>query len=114
MTRDKVVCDRLCVTSPGGDFTMAFGQIFSKDTQAIFFNWKPIPVQRMLDFDFLCGETVSLCRTAKRQTPSPWQAAFQVAADITVSTASTHSSKSWFPAYSCSCQLSVGDALEEL
>ena len=34
----------------------AFGQIFSKDTQAIFYNWKPSPVQRMLDFDFLCGE----------------------------------------------------------
>ncbi|GMH32501.1 hypothetical protein BSKO_00335 [Bryopsis sp. KO-2023] len=34
------------------------GQIFSKDTQAIFFNWKQKPVQRMLDFDFLCGRTV--------------------------------------------------------
>ena len=33
-----------------------FGQIFSKDTQAIFYNWKQNPVQRMLDFDFLCGE----------------------------------------------------------
>lgn len=31
------------------------GQLFSKDTQAIFFNWKQLPVQRMLDFDFLCG-----------------------------------------------------------
>ncbi|KAK9803247.1 hypothetical protein WJX73_009672 [Symbiochloris irregularis] len=36
------------------------GQIFSRDTQAIFYNWKPNPVQRMLDFDYLCG----------RQTPS--------------------------------------------
>jgi hypothetical protein len=34
----------------------SFGQIFSKETQAIFYNWKPNPVQRMLDFDFLCGE----------------------------------------------------------
>ena len=34
---------------------MPFGQIFSKETQAIFYNWKPNPVQRMLDFDFLCG-----------------------------------------------------------
>ena len=34
---------------------VAFGQIFSQDTQAIFFNWKANPVQRMLDFDFLCG-----------------------------------------------------------
>ena len=33
-----------------------FGQIFSKHTQAIFYNWKQNPVQRMLDFDFLCGE----------------------------------------------------------
>lgn len=34
----------------------AFGQIFSRDTQAVFYNWKPGPVQRMLDFDFLCGK----------------------------------------------------------
>ena len=34
---------------------MALGQIFSKHTQAIFYNWKQNPVQRMLDFDFLCG-----------------------------------------------------------
>jgi hypothetical protein len=34
---------------------VAFGQIFSRETQAIFYNWKPNPVQRMLDFDFLCG-----------------------------------------------------------
>ena len=38
----------------------SFGQIFSKDTQAIFYNWKPSPVQRMLDFDFLCGASFSL------------------------------------------------------
>eukprot|EP00894_Picocystis_sp_ML_P002900 jgi/Pico_ML_1/53417/g409.t2 len=31
------------------------GQIFSKDTQALFYNYKPGPVQRMLDFDYLCG-----------------------------------------------------------
>jgi ATP citrate (pro-S)-lyase len=31
------------------------GQLFSKDTQSIFFNFKQKPVQRMLDFDFLCG-----------------------------------------------------------
>ena len=33
----------------------SFGQIFSATTQAIFYNWKPNPVQRMLDFDYLCG-----------------------------------------------------------
>ncbi|GBF97148.1 ATP-citrate lyase B [Raphidocelis subcapitata] len=31
------------------------GQLFSKQTQSIFFNFKQKPVQRMLDFDFLCG-----------------------------------------------------------
>ncbi|CAM6033118.1 unnamed protein product [Sphagnum compactum] len=39
---------------------MATGQIFSRTTQALFYNYKPSPVQRMLDFDFLCG----------RETPS--------------------------------------------
>ena len=34
---------------------MELGQLFSKDTQAIFFNFKEKPVQRMLDFDYLCG-----------------------------------------------------------
>ncbi|KAI8471432.1 MAG: citrate synthase-like protein [Monoraphidium minutum] len=38
----------------------SLGQLFSKDTQSIFFNFKQKPVQRMLDFDFLCG----------RKTPS--------------------------------------------
>lgn len=32
------------------------GQIFSPETQAVFYNWKQKPIQRMLDFDFLCGE----------------------------------------------------------
>ncbi|KAM3349076.1 hypothetical protein ACQJBY_022311 [Aegilops geniculata] len=39
---------------------MATGQIFSKTTQALFYNYKQLPIQRMLDFDFLCG----------RETPS--------------------------------------------
>ncbi|KAM0948457.1 putative ATP citrate synthase [Dioscorea sansibarensis] len=39
---------------------MATGQLFSKNTQALFYNYKQLPVQRMLDFDFLCG----------RETPS--------------------------------------------
>ncbi|PSC69965.1 ATP-citrate synthase beta chain 2 [Micractinium conductrix] len=43
---------------PRGAFGLsAAGQIFSKDTQAIFFNWKQLPVQRMLDFDYLCGRS---------------------------------------------------------
>ncbi|KAK8913784.1 ATP-citrate synthase beta chain protein 1 [Platanthera zijinensis] len=39
---------------------MATGQIFSRTTQALFYNYKQLPIQRMLDFDFLCG----------RETPS--------------------------------------------
>eukprot|EP00741_Cyanophora_paradoxa_P004804 tig00000829_g4661.t1 len=35
-------------------------QLFSRSTQALIFNYKPNPVQRMLDFDFL----------ARRETPS--------------------------------------------
>jgi len=38
----------------------ADGNLFSKTTQCIFYNYKPKPAQRMLDFDFLCG----------RETPS--------------------------------------------
>jgi hypothetical protein len=34
---------------------MATGQLFSRSTQALFYNYKQSPVQRMLDFDFLCG-----------------------------------------------------------
>ncbi|CAM6089071.1 unnamed protein product [Calypogeia fissa] len=34
---------------------MATGQLFSRTTQALFYNYKQSPIQRMLDFDFLCG-----------------------------------------------------------
>lgn len=34
---------------------MATGQLFSRNTQALFYNYKQLPIQRMLDFDFLCG-----------------------------------------------------------
>mmetsp|Transcript_43755 Transcript_43755/g.71143 ORF Transcript_43755/g.71143 Transcript_43755/m.71143 type:complete len:650 (+) Transcript_43755:187-2136(+) len=30
------------------------GSLFNRNTQAIIYNYKPNPVQRMLDFDFLC------------------------------------------------------------
>ncbi|KAE8711915.1 ATP-citrate synthase beta chain protein 1 [Hibiscus syriacus] len=39
---------------------MPTGQLFSRTTQALFYNYKQLPIQRMLDFDFLCG----------RETPS--------------------------------------------
>ncbi len=35
---------------------MTTGQLFSRTTQALFYNYKQSPVQRMLDFDFLCGK----------------------------------------------------------
>eukprot|EP00192_Tetraselmis_astigmatica_P015423 CAMPEP_0117667044 /NCGR_PEP_ID=MMETSP0804-20121206/10735_1 /TAXON_ID=1074897 /ORGANISM="Tetraselmis astigmatica, Strain CCMP880" /LENGTH=180 /DNA_ID=CAMNT_0005474701 /DNA_START=283 /DNA_END=825 /DNA_ORIENTATION=- len=37
----------------------ADGNIFSKDTQCLFYNYKAKPAQRMLDFDFLCGRTTT-------------------------------------------------------
>lgn len=40
---------------PGWICNMATGQLFSKTTQALFYNYKQLPIQRMLDFDFLCG-----------------------------------------------------------
>ncbi|KAM3344987.1 hypothetical protein P3S68_024696 [Capsicum galapagoense] len=39
---------------------MATGQLFSKTTQTLLYNYKQLPVQQMLDFDFLC----------RRETPS--------------------------------------------
>jgi hypothetical protein len=36
---------------------MVLGQLFSRETQAIFYNFKEKPVQRMLDFDFVAGQT---------------------------------------------------------
>mmetsp|Transcript_7913 Transcript_7913/g.23314 ORF Transcript_7913/g.23314 Transcript_7913/m.23314 type:complete len:617 (-) Transcript_7913:2254-4104(-) len=43
------------MSAPPKPYALQFGQLFSKETQAIFYNWKPSPVQRMLDFDFICG-----------------------------------------------------------
>lgn len=42
---------------------MSTGQLFSRTTQALFYNYKQSPVQRMLDFDFLCGKNI-FCRAA--------------------------------------------------
>ncbi|KAJ1380588.1 Succinyl-CoA synthetase-like [Sesbania bispinosa] len=39
---------------------MGTGQLFGRNTQALFYNYTQLPIQRMLDFDFLCG----------RETPS--------------------------------------------
>jgi hypothetical protein len=35
---------------------MSTGQLFYRTTHALFYNYKQSPVQRMLDFDFLCGK----------------------------------------------------------
>uniref|UniRef100_A0A7S2ZPH3 ATP citrate synthase n=1 Tax=Rhodosorus marinus TaxID=101924 RepID=A0A7S2ZPH3_9RHOD len=34
--------------------SMEGGSLFSRETQALFYNYKAAPVQRMLDFDYLC------------------------------------------------------------
>lgn len=34
---------------------MSIGQLFSRNTQALFYNYKQLPIQRMLAFNFLCG-----------------------------------------------------------
>ncbi|CAI8599708.1 unnamed protein product [Vicia faba] len=39
---------------------MATGQLFSRTTQVLFYNYKQLLIQQMLNFDFLCG----------RETPS--------------------------------------------
>jgi hypothetical protein len=44
----------------GIEAAMATGQLFSRTTQALFYNYKQSPVQRMLDFDFLCGMSLDL------------------------------------------------------
>ena len=36
---------------------MLHGHLFSNTSQAIFYNFKEKPVQRMLDFDFICGRS---------------------------------------------------------
>ena len=36
------------------------GHLFTRDTRAIVYNMKPAPIQRMLDFDYLCGRTPSV------------------------------------------------------
>ncbi len=36
------------------------GQLFSEKTTAVVYGLQPAPVQRMLDFDFLCGRTPSV------------------------------------------------------
>ncbi|RID75919.1 hypothetical protein BRARA_B02932 [Brassica rapa] len=39
---------------------MATGQLFSRTTQALFYNYNQLPVQRMLDFDFLCASNLKV------------------------------------------------------
>ncbi|ONL99856.1 hypothetical protein ZEAMMB73_Zm00001d029927 [Zea mays] len=42
---------------------MATGQLFSKTTQALFYNYKQLPIQQMLDLDFLCVLKLSTVHT---------------------------------------------------
>lgn len=38
--------------------TSSPSSLFSRTTQCLFYNFKPLPVQRMLDFDYLCSRDV--------------------------------------------------------
>ncbi|GJD07273.1 ATP-citrate synthase beta chain protein 1 [Galdieria sulphuraria] len=69
-------------------------QLFSKETQAIFFNYKPQPIQRMLDFDYVC----------KRKNPS-------VAAIVHPQSASGGFQKAFFGR--CEIAIPVYDSIEE-
>ena len=55
----------------GIEAAMATGQLFSRTTQALFYNYKQSPVQRMLDFDFLCGMSLDLLMIWLFFTTSP-------------------------------------------
>lgn len=60
----KAAAAKKATPTPKDDVTMtpappasaSLGEIFSRSTQAVFFNLKPAPIQRMLDFDYVCGE----------------------------------------------------------
>lgn len=44
--------------------------LFSRSTKAIFFNYKRQPIQRMLDFDYICGrDTPSVCAIVTQGAP---------------------------------------------
>ena len=47
--------DERMTPAPAASPSSSLGEIFSRTTQAVFFNLKPAPIQRMLDFDYVCG-----------------------------------------------------------
>ena len=55
----------LIVRTPAANM-VHLGRLFSPDTSCIFYNFKDKPVQRMLDFDFVCGAFVC-CRVQDDQ-----------------------------------------------
>ena len=52
---------------PGRGPPWWWARFFSRETQAIFYNWKANPVQRMLDFDFVAGAPAGLRPSLVRQ-----------------------------------------------
>lgn len=61
------------------------GQLFSKETQAIFYNWKEKPVQRMLDFDYVCGrELPSIAAIVQPGSSGGFQKLFFGKAEIAI------------------------------
>ena len=62
------------------------GQLFSKSTQAIFFNYKEKPVQRMLDFDYVCGRpTPSVACIVQPGSSGGFQKLFFGTAEVAIS-----------------------------
>lgn len=80
---------RLVVRIPGPSMRHDadhLGQIFSKDTQALFYNYKPGPVQRMLDFDYLCGASEAKHtrrRNGRRCASRQWRKELTLTSDET-------------------------------
>lgn len=55
--------------APPSSSSSSLGEIFSRSTQAVFFNLKPAPIQRMLDFDYVCGEMEKRGREKEKRKP---------------------------------------------
>ncbi len=64
----------------------ASAELFSCTTKAIFFNYKRQPIQRMLDFDYICGrETPSVCAIVTQGAPpGGFQKAFFGKAEVAI------------------------------
>ncbi len=59
--------------------------LFSKETQAIFWNNNPKAIQRMLDYDYLCGRSIpSIAAIVQPSKPSSFQKFFMGAKEVLI------------------------------